>query len=193
MRNLFLSVICSAVLVTSSAYADEDMHEHMHNHNNNGAMTTPLTEPGNAAFATIQEVVVKLLADPHTDWSRVNLEALRKHLVDMQNFTLNVAVSGQKNIDKGVQFTVKATTPDAAGSLERLFSAHPPILKQESGWDMTVKKNRNGSFTARVTTTKAEDVAKIRGLGYIGLIAYGQHHQLHHWLMATGMNPHQGH
>jgi len=192
MRNLFLSVLFSAVFFTGVAYADEDMHEHMHNHNNSAGMTSPLTEPGNEAFATIQEVVVKLLANPKTDWSRVNLEALRKHLVDMQNFTLNVAVSGQKNIDKGVQFTVNATTPDAAGSLQRLFSAHPPILKKESGWDMKAQKNRDGSFTAQVTTTNDEDVAKIRGLGYIGLIAYGQHHQLHHWMMATGMNPHQG-
>jgi hypothetical protein len=194
MRNLFISLVCSAVLATNAAYADEDMHEHnMMHHNHAGDMTTPLTEPGNEAFATIQEVVVKLLADPKTDWSRVNLEALRKHLVDMQNFTLNVTVSDKKNISNGVQFTVKATTPDAQGSLERLFNAHPPILKQESGWDMKVSKNRDGSFTARVTTDKPEDVAKIRGLGYIGLVAYGQHHQLHHWMMATGRNPHQGH
>jgi hypothetical protein len=33
--------------------------------------------------------------------------------------------------------------------------------------------------------------AKIRGLGYIGLMAYGDHHQRHHWAMATGKSPHK--
>jgi len=193
MRTFMASLICSAAVSLTVASATASAEEHMHEHHNPGGSATPLTEPGNDAFAAIQETVVKLLADPNTDWSHVNLEALRQHLVDMQNFTFNVAVTEQKNIKGGVQFTVKATTSAAAGSLQRLFSAHPSILKQESGWDMDAKKNKDGSFTARVTSTRDEDVAKIRGLGYIGVVAYGQHHQQHHWQMATGVNPHHGH
>jgi hypothetical protein len=41
-----------------------------------------------------------------------------------------------------------------------------------------------------VTTTKPDEVAKIRGLGYIGILATGAHHQAHHWAMARGINPH---
>jgi hypothetical protein len=123
--------------VRSNAFAAEQEHQH---HHHNGTAVTPLTEPGNDAFAAIQEVVEKLLADPKTDWSRVNLEALRQHLIDMQNFTFNVEVSKLQPIDGGITFTVKATTAGAASSLDRLFSAHPTILKQESGWDMTSKK-----------------------------------------------------
>lgn len=177
----------SVLFTTATAYAAEHEHEHHHHE----AAASPLTEPGNDAFATIQEVVEKLLADPKTDWSRVNLEALRQHLVDMRNFTLNVEVTEQKPIDGGVTFTVKPTTPDAEASLGRLFSAHPAILKQESGWDMTATKNKDGSYTARVTGKTSQDTAKIRGLGYIGLVAFGKHHQAHHWQMATGTNPHQ--
>ena len=188
MRALLISLFCSAAFLPV-AFADE----HKHEHHDMASPVSPLTEPGNDAFATIQEAVVKLLADPNTDWSRVNLEALRQHLVDMHNFTINVVVTDQKEIKDGVQFTVKATTTEAAGSLERLFSAHPAILKQESGWDMQASKNKDGSFTAKVTSSKAEDVAKIRGLGYIGTVAYGTHHQLHHWQMATGVNPHHHH
>jgi hypothetical protein len=186
MKRSTVLLLCSTVVLAMPTFAAE--HEHQHH----GAMptATPLTAPGNDAFAAIQEVVEKLLADPKTDWSRVNLEALRQHLVDMENFTLNVEVTAQKPIDGGAEFTVKATTPGAAGSLDRLFSAHPAILKQESGWDMTAKKNSDGSFTARVTG-KPEDAAKIRGLGYIGLVAYGKHHQAHHWQMATGGDPHR--
>lgn len=152
--------------------------------------TMPLTAPGNDAFAAIQEVVAKLLADPNTDWQRVNLEALRQHLVDMHNFTLNVEVRAQKPIDGGVEFTVEPTTPGAAPSLMRLFSAHPAVLKQESGWTMTATKNPDGSYTARVLGSSADAVAKIRGLGYIGIVAYGRHHPTHHWQMAAGGDPH---
>ena len=187
--QLLLGATTIAIFITAmaTAFAAEQEHQHQHQHT---GVTTPLTEPGNDAFATIQEVVEKLLADPKTDWSRVNLEALRQHLIDMQNFTLNVEVTEQKPIDGGVTFTVKATMPGAEGSLDRLFNAHPAILKQESGWDMSARKNKDGSYTARVVGRSPQDVAKIRGLGYIGLVAFGKHHQAHHWQMATGSNPH---
>lgn len=180
-------LICFAATIAAPVHAAE--HEHQHHTATSSA--TPLTAPGDDAFAAVQEVVEKLLADPTTDWSRVNLEALRRHLGDMENFTLNVEVTAQKPIDGGAEFTVKPSTPGAAGSLDRLFSAHPAILKQESGWDMTTKKNPDGSITARVTGGKPEDAAKIRGLGYIGVVAFGKHHQAHHWQMATGGDPHR--
>jgi hypothetical protein len=182
-----LLLICFTTAFAVSASAAEHPHQH------GSASAAPLTAPGNDAFAAIQEVVEKLLADPQTDWSRVNLEALRHHLVDMHNFTLNVEVISQQIIDGGVEFTVKPSTSAAAGSLDRLFSAHPAILKQESGWNMTAVKNSDGSYTARVTTAKPEDAPKIRGLGYIGIVAFGRHHQAHHWQMATGTDPHHGH
>jgi hypothetical protein len=188
--HLKILLLGAIVLAVSTTAATAEQEHHMHQHQQQNATATPLTEAGNDAFGTIQEVVEKLRADPNTDWSKVNLEALRQHLVDMRNFTLDVEVTSQQPIDNGVTFTVKATTPGAAASLDRLFSAHPTVLKQESGWDMTSKKNKDGSYTARVTG-KPQDAAKIRGLGYIGLVAYGKHHQAHHWLMATGSNPHQ--
>jgi hypothetical protein len=192
MRIRIMFPIVFILVYVTDSYADEAMH---HNHGtvvSNSSAATPLTAPGNDAFAAIQEVVSKLLANPNTDWSRVNLERLRQHLVDMDNFTLHVEVVSQKPVDGGVEFTVRPATPDATGSLDRLFAAHPAILKQESGWDMHVSRS-NGGYTARVTSNNVADVAKIRGLGYIGIVAYGAHHQLHHWQMATGTNPHHHH
>jgi hypothetical protein len=184
-----IAVTLLALLQTAPLFAQSSPPGDAHQHHHTMPAATPLTAPGNEAFAAIQEVVVKLLADPKTDWSRVNLEALRQHLVDMHNFTLNVEVTAQKPIDGGIEFTVKPTTPAAAASLDRLFSAHPAILKQESGWEMTTTKNKD-NYTARVTSAKPEDAAKIRGLGYIGMIAFGEHHQAHHWQMAIGSQPH---
>jgi hypothetical protein len=41
------------------------------------------TMPGQDSFGAIQEIVRILEADPNTDWSKVDLEALRQHLIDM--------------------------------------------------------------------------------------------------------------
>jgi len=59
------------------------------------------------------------------------------------------------------------------------------MLKEEKGWDMNAHLE-NGIWTVTCTTSNPKEVAKIRGLGYIGLNAEGAHHQYHHWLIATG-------
>lgn len=150
---------------------------------------SPLTEPGNDAFGAIQEVIRALDADPKTDWSKVNLEALRRHLVDMNNMTLNVTVLAQRPIPGGVAITVAPNSPAVAASLDRVFAAHPAQLEAETGWKMTVTR-KQGTYRMIVTTGDASQVAKIRGLGYIGILASGAHHQAHHWAIARGLNPH---
>ena len=55
-----------------------------------GAKAMP-TMPGQDAFGTIQEIVQMLEADPATDWSKVNIAALREHLIDMNEVTLHAA------------------------------------------------------------------------------------------------------
>lgn len=151
---------------------------------------TPLTEPGNDAFGTIQEAIRALEADSTTDWSKVDLEALRQHLIDMNNFTLHVDVLSQNPIPGGVDIVVKGNTPAAQQSLKRVLTAHPPMLKKETGWTMDVKPE-NDQFELVVTTENPKEVDKIRGLGYIGLMAYGMHHQMHHWMIVHGINPHE--
>jgi hypothetical protein len=53
------------------------------------------TQPGQSAFAAIQEIVGILDADPKTDWSKVDIEALRQHLIDMNNVTLLADVKSE--------------------------------------------------------------------------------------------------
>ena len=48
---------------------------------------------GQDAFGTIQEIVRILEADPTTDWSKVNIAALREHLIDMNEVTLHAAAT----------------------------------------------------------------------------------------------------
>jgi hypothetical protein len=45
--------------------------------------------PGQDAFGAVNEIVRGLEADRGTDWSTVNLDALREHLIDMNEVTLH--------------------------------------------------------------------------------------------------------
>ena len=150
-----------------------------------------LSEAGTDPFAVIQEAIALLEANPDTDWSTVNIEALRLHLIEMQDMTLNVTVE-QQPISLGFMAVITPTTNRALQSMTQVLSAHPSQMKEETGWDMVVTNN-NGIFTIAVTTDQLQDVDKIRGLGYIGIMAYGSHHQPHHWAMASSENPHSEH
>lgn len=150
----------------------------------------PLQAPGHAIFGTVQEAIQALEADPETDWSAVDVEALRQHLIDMHHAALNVAVDEQAAIDNGVRLVIRPTTDEAAGALQRVLSAHPTMLQQETGWQMDVTPDNN-RFILHVTDPSGTEADKIRGLGYIGLLAYGPHHQHHHWMMVRDAAPHE--
>jgi non-heme chloroperoxidase len=50
------------------------------------------TMPGQDAFGAIAEVVRILEADPATDWTKVDIERLRQHLIDMNEVVLRSEV-----------------------------------------------------------------------------------------------------
>jgi len=178
---------------TSGMEHSSDMNHSINsaNHTISRNSNSVLTEAGTDPFAVIQEAIALLEVNPDTDWSVVNIEALRSHLVEMQDMTLNVTVE-QQPINLGFMAVITPTTDRALESMIQVLSAHPSQMKIETGWDMTVTNN-NGAFTISVTTDQLLDVDKIRGLGYIGIMAYGNHHQPHHWAMASGENPHSEH
>ena len=47
------------------------------------------SKPAQEAFGAIKEIIGTLEADPNTDWSKVDIGALREHLIDMNEVTLN--------------------------------------------------------------------------------------------------------
>ena len=76
-------IVVGAVLVVAAsgiAFAQTAQHVMPVDHAAMHAGTIP-TMPGQDAFGAIQEIVQMLAADPKTDWSKVNLEALRQHLL----------------------------------------------------------------------------------------------------------------
>ncbi|HYH22692.1 MAG TPA: hypothetical protein VD995_29125 [Azospirillum sp.] len=141
------------------------------------------TMPGQDAFGTIQEIVGILEADPRTDWSKVSIGRLREHLVDMNEVTLR-ATSTEMPVDGGLRMAVTGTgrTLDA---IHRMVPAHAAQMTGVHGWTWKVEPQADGAVLT-VTTTDPAQVAKVRALGFIGLMAQGAHHQEHHLAMARG-------
>ena len=150
------------------------------------AASSAPTQPGQAAFAAIQEIVQILEADPRTDWSKVDIEALRRHLVDMDNVTLRAAVVATP-LDTGVRYAV---TGDGAvrDSIRRMVSAHAAAMNGAGGWTYVAAETADGA-TLTVTVPPA-DLARLRALGFIGVMTRGMHHQQHHLALARGDQPH---
>ncbi len=152
-----------------------------------GASTTP-TMPGQAAFGAVQEVVRILDADPKTDWSKVDLEALRQHLIDMNEVTLK-ADAAPKQIDGGLEIAVTGSGRTLV-AIQRMIPAYAQTVNRLNGWTAKTATLTNGELLT-VTATDPKEIQHIRGLGFIGLLASGSHHQPHHLAMAKGEFDHE--
>ncbi len=150
--------------------------------NATGMARSPLTEPGQSAFATIAEVVRVMDANPDTDWSTVDIDALRAHLQDMDRVTLD-SVAVAEDIEGGVRFTVTGDDR-VAPSIARMVVGHARVMDGTDGWRYTAEVLPNGAQID--VLVPAGDLAKLKGLGFYGLLASGPHHQPHHWAMANG-------
>ena len=144
----------------------------------------PMDE-GQSAFSAIQQVVGLLEADPTTDWSKVDIEALRQHLIDMDNVTLHADVKNEP-VAGGVRFVVTGTGP-VRDSIRRMVTAHATTMNGIGGWMFAASESDDGAdLTVLVPPA---DEAKLRGLGFIGVMTRGMHHQMHHLMIARGQTP----
>lgn len=144
-----------------------------------------LREGGQSAFAAIQEITAALMADPSTDWSKVDIDSLRQHLIDMDNVTLRADVV-HHDIEGGARFMVTSADPVVQASIRAMVLAHVATMNGVEDWDMRAEEVDGGA----VMTVIGTDIARIRGLGFIGLMTVGMHHQAHHLALASGRNPH---
>jgi hypothetical protein len=148
------------------------------------------TEGGQAAFAAITEIVKLLEADSATDWTKVNLEALRQHLIDMDVVTMRARV--RSTTTAGGMIMDVTGDPTVAASIRRMLSAHAPMLEAMGGWRASVAPIAGGTRLTVVASNAADTatIARIRGLGFIGLLAQGAHHPEHHLAIAKGTGVH---
>ena len=141
------------------------------------------TEPGQGAFGALQQIVQILEADPHTDWSKVNLDALREHLIDMDRVTLD-AHARVRHIPGGNRIDVTGTGRTLA-AIQRLVPEEAMHLNGMHGWHIAATRKPNG-VVLTVTTGDPQQVAMIRGLGFAGILASGDFHPAHHLELARG-------
>jgi hypothetical protein len=182
-----------ALLAASPAWAQGVMTHDRAEHSAMRAEMHPAaslpTEAGQGAFAAIAAIAILLQADPETDWSKVNIGALREHLVDMNELTMN-AVAWEEPILGGLQIEVTGEGRTLQ-AIQNMVPAHAAELAKVEGWQVEAAA-RDGGARLTVTSADPRQEAQIRGLGFFGLMATGAHHQTHHWAMATGQ-PMQGH
>lgn len=176
-----LLVVVGLLVVPHAAFAQD--HGARHHDRIEPLVSRAPQEAGQSAFAAIQEIVLILDGDPSTDWERVDLEALRQHLRDMQEVTL-YADAEQRSVGGGVAIRITGTgrTREAIG---RMVLAHAAELDRLEAWSAAAKVLPGGAELT-VTSADPEQVRRIRGLGFIGLMATGAHHQEHHLAIARG-------
>lgn len=164
------------------------MGHHMPGHHTTAPAAGAPTLPGQDAFGAIAEVVRLLEADPGTDWSRVDLERLRQHLIDMNEMVLRSEVKSS-SVPGGLamEITGAARTEQA---IRAMVAPHAVELDRMSEWAARTEPIPGGlrlTVTARAPDTKT--VARIRGLGFVRLLVQGGqggHHGPHHLAMAKG-------
>jgi len=157
------------------------MHGGMHGQQ---SAVTPIV-PGQDAFGAIQEIVQILQSDPKTDWSKVNIDVLRQHLIDMDEVTLHAAAT-TRVFDTGIEFTVtgEGRTVEA---IKRMVPAHVKEL-HEIGWSAKSDDLPNG-VRLTIVASDAQPLTKLKALGFMGIMVQGGHHQPHHLMMAMGQFP----
>ena len=177
-----MGVALSAIVLTALPARAQSGMDHASHAAMNGAPAAPA---GQDAFAALSAIVAMLEADSTTDWSKVNIEALRQHLLVMNDVTLG-AKAVQTAVPGGARIDV--TGEGRVGeSIRAMLHAHAPQLEQ-LGLRASVEDIPRG---ARLTVTAAtagdvKTVAKIRGLGFMGLLTLGAHHAQHHLALARG-------
>jgi hypothetical protein len=144
------------------------------------------TMPGQDAFGAIAEIVRILDADPATDWSKVDLERLRQHLIDMNEVMLRSVVV-QTPVPGGLAMEITGTgrTEQAIRAMVVAHAAELDRMPSFSASTATIPGGVRLTVVAK-SPDDAKLAARIRGLGFAGLITEGAHHQPHHLAMAKG-------
>ena len=127
-------------------------------------------------------------ADPQTDWSKVNIPALRSHLADMNNVTFYAQVEANP-IDDGIRFTITGDG-EVAASIRRMVTAHAATMNGIRGFSYETEETGDGAVMTARFSDRA-DLPMLTGLGFIGVMTLGAHHQEHHLAIASGRSPHE--
>jgi hypothetical protein len=195
MRNtvvIVLGLLVGATALAHDVLAQHPMASHGHPTSEPAASAQP-TQPGQATFAAIAEVVRLLDADPATDWSTIDLERLRQHLIDMDEVVLHSVIK-QTPVPGGLAMDVTGTGRTLR-AIRAMVTPHATELDHLPAYRAKADAI-NGGVRLTVTAENPDDaraVARLRGLGFIGLLTEGGHHGPHHLMLAKGTLRGHGH
>ena len=146
-------------------------------------------QSGQGAFGAMAEVVRTLEADPATDWSKVNMEVLRQHLIDMEEVVLHASVKAAQ-VPGGLSMDITGTGRTDQ-SIRAMLVPHTAELDAMPAWSAKAESIPGGIRLVVIArdSSDAKTVARIRGLGFAGLLVQGGHHGPHHLAMAKGEMP----
>lgn len=176
-RTLLAGFFIFSLAMEPSLFAQQMEHRHTHER------ALP-SLAGQDTFAAIQEIVTLLEADPSTDWAKVDIKALREHLIDMNALMLNSEVV-EDSIPGGLEIIVGGLARSGE-AVRRMVPPHSQMLNQIKGWNARSELLPDGRIRLTVTADKTDEVRHIRGLGFLGLMVKGAHHQSHHLSIARG-------
>lgn len=180
----------AAILVILGIFTGTSISLAADRHHGHRVNTDIPIEAGQGAFAAIAEVVSILESDPATDWNKVDLSALRLHLVDMNRLTLD-ANTDEVPLEDGLSMVITGVDRTLE-AIHRMVPAHAKELDLMPIWSASAEILAAGAKLI-VTSDDPDVQAKIRGLGFFGLMATGSHHQDHHLAIARGEAIHQHH
>jgi hypothetical protein len=106
----------------------------------------------------------------------------------MNEVTLR-ADTAPKEIDGGLEIAVTGTGRTLV-AIQRMVPAWALTMNGHRGWSTNAASLQNGELLT-VTATDPQEIQHIRGLGFIGLLVSGSHHQPHHIAIAKGEFDHE--
>jgi hypothetical protein len=140
-------------------------------------------ESGQSAFAAIHEIVEMLEGDPKTDWSKVDVDALRQHLIDMNNMTLYASITYEPMVNgERIHVSGKGEVRD---SIQRMVMMHVAMAGHTTDWQMKAALAPDGA-DINVVAMSALGLKKMKAFGLMGMMAEGAHHARHHLMLARG-------
>lgn len=188
MSHRIVTIVSMAVAIGSlSLWAVEKHGGHTAGMIHRSSTADKPREGGQATFAALIEIVAALEADDHTDWHKVDIDGLRKHLVDMNHLMLNTDATTTINSENNIHFEIIGTDTSIP-SIHRMVPAHSRFLEQSRGWRIEPEITNTGA-SVTVTVADSQAVERLNSLGFYGFMSLDSHHQAHHYQMALG-HPH---
>jgi len=122
--------------------------------------------------------------DANTDWSIVDIDELRAHLLDMNHLMLDTEATTSALSDTQIRFDIRGTDASIA-SIHRMVPAHSGFVSRSRGWKIEHELKDDGA----ALTISVEDpvsLSKLNALGFYGFMSLDSHHQAHHYQMVLG-------